>query len=311
MRDNILCAEYFDRDGNREKRLHEYMVFRYINGYVRNALGYPLTEALFQQAGITSEGLDVTTSPRIALFFACFDWNGSGYVRKHTGEPSVIYRWEIDESKVKTIEDICRLSFYSIPQLIPTKSILESMGTCETIEECIQSIEVYAKAINWGPCFDLDEIHKERPLHLLRFPKTYLQASRVVKQHAQLLFPDMVLTKEWQNDWSVEKAKNSIISNNSLPLMEDMAENPKCTKYCFIPDYDFLKAKYGLTEESGQEIFPAQDITQYLIKGWIKRFIRLSALALPLEIGPTPFNMHISDLMKEIDDNNERIRWFW
>jgi len=304
-----FSAKYFGRSGNPEKALNEYKALLYVKAHVRNALGYPLAEALFQQAGVTSEGLDVTTSPQIALFFACFDWGGNGYVKKHSKEPSVIYKWDLSESKVRTIDDLHSMDFYSTPQLIPTISLLKSIVPCETVEECFHSVDSYAEAINWGPYFDLSDVRKGRPLHLLRLPKAALQTSRVTKQHALLMFPDMILTKAWLDEYKLREATAPIASNSPLPLIEDMAENPKCTKYCFTPDYDILEAKFGLTEESGKEIFPEHDVVQFLIGGWIRRFLRnFFAGTIPLEMN-TPFGLQIMDIWDEINGNGG-IRWF-
>src|SRR4051812_30652810 len=65
----------------------EAQVKLFVIRHLRNALGYPLGEACFQQAGWRSEGLDVTSDVKVAMFFALHEWTGSGYRRKPDAAP--------------------------------------------------------------------------------------------------------------------------------------------------------------------------------------------------------------------------------
>ena len=69
----------------------------FIRSHTRNALGYPLSEAFFQQMGFRSEGLDVTDNVNIAFFFALYEYRPNSYrPRQTTEDPCIIYRWYLN-----------------------------------------------------------------------------------------------------------------------------------------------------------------------------------------------------------------------
>ncbi len=122
-------------------------VKRIISQYGNNALGYPLTQAFFQQAGYSSEGLDVSYDLCIALFFALYEFKNGKYVKKEFGESkpySVLYRWKLPENRI-SLQD----NYYSKAHFIPTYDIFRNFSVCDSVEESRASLKRYLKAIHW------------------------------------------------------------------------------------------------------------------------------------------------------------------
>lgn len=176
-------CEYLFGD-NKIKKSHA--IRRMMSVYMNSALGYPLTQALFQQAGYSSEGLDVSYDLHIALFFALYRYKNGRYYRKQAGDkPSVIYRWKIPKDAF-SLQD----NYYAKAHFIPSLEILRSFGTCKNNEESSASLDRYLQAIGWGSLrFDLPN---SRPFELIRIPEESLTESRIALQKGALLIPDII-----------------------------------------------------------------------------------------------------------------------
>lgn len=214
-------------------------VKRIMSMYVNNALGYPLTQAFFQQAGYSSEGLDVSYDVKIALFFALYEYKAGSYFRKTSKEPSVLYRWKCPNEKM-TIYD----NYYSKAHFISTIDILNGFQVCDTVEESIDSLERYLEEIRWGKS-DF-KIPQKRPFELIKLPKGSLKNSRIVVQKAGLLIPDVIqgYTEQQSHEmWGYAIDKKT---NMEYKLVQDLADPSICDCYYIDcselrdPDFDIF-----------------------------------------------------------------------
>ena len=252
---------------------------QFIMAHTRNALGYPLSEAFFQQTGMRSEGLDVTSDVRIAFFFAIYEWGPKGYqLRQNSKDPCVIYRWLCDNT-ISTLDTLNQYDFYSCPQLIPVRELLTQFERCGTVGEFKQSIEEYQNAINWGPFFDLDEILGKRPFHLIKLPDTLVQNCRVVQQHAALLIPDAVISQEFLRRHTVTSPQLIEELQNGM-FVEDLGQSPTCEKFYF--DLADVKKIDWLMQISPDTMFPHDDLLFNLLRGWMRTFIQNPYGTLPV-----------------------------
>jgi hypothetical protein len=180
--------------GGRDQRTYEEILQReqvrkICMDHVRNALGYPLAEAMFQQAGWSSEGVDVTVDARVALRFALTIWGEDGGKLLPRAEPAVIYRWKV-EPRQWTFNDLRAYDYYSCPTYVPTREIcrLFRMGSSQ---EFYDSLNNYRQAIGWDCLsFDLGNVQNKRPFELICLPNHWRTKSRVERQAAALLLPD-------------------------------------------------------------------------------------------------------------------------
>lgn len=213
------CENIFGDEGIKKK----HAVMRMMSVYMNNVLGYPLTQALLQQAGYASEGLDVSYDLRIALFFALYKLKDGRYYRKEAGgEPSVIYRWKLPKTSF-SLQD----NYYSKANFIPSFEILSSFGVCKDAAESRASLNRYLQAIGWGSLyFDLPE---RRPFELIRIPEESLTRSRIALQKGALLIPDIIpgskmlqTHKVWGNSTEVDKQlEYNLVQDLSDPLICD------------------------------------------------------------------------------------------
>ena len=113
---------------------------------VNNVFGYPLTQALLQQAGYKSEGVDVTTDLGIALFFATHTCkNGKYYLKTdYDRVKSVLFAWEKPKADP---EEIMYQNFYTCPQYIPSLEIMKSFDSCAGMEEFVSSLKEFFAAV--------------------------------------------------------------------------------------------------------------------------------------------------------------------
>jgi hypothetical protein len=91
------------------RRLH-------VGDYMLQALGYPLSQIFSQQAGLHSEGLDVTKDLDVAIFFATHSWDGQRYRHVEQDGIGIIYRWPIHCWEI-TIDRLNGIDFYTCPPL--------------------------------------------------------------------------------------------------------------------------------------------------------------------------------------------------
>lgn len=232
-REFYLETNDFERLG---KKRTEHAIKRIMSMHVNNALGYPLTQALFQQAGYSSEGLDVSYDIHIALFFALYEYKYGSYVRKESKEPSIIYRWKLPAEKV-TLES----NYYSKAHFIPTLDILNSFDVCESIEESVSSLNRYLDEIGWGKLSF--EILGRRPFELIKIPRKTLTNSRIALQKGALLLPDFIsgyLEQERHEEWGYKLSRKT---NLEWKLVQDLSDPSICDSFLIdcshLDNFDF------------------------------------------------------------------------
>lgn len=126
-----------------EQRKRSHAIRRIMSVYLNSALGYPLTQALKQQAGYSSEGLDVSYD--YSTFFALHEFKNGEYTRKEAGNvPSVVYRWKVLAESF-SLQD----NYYCKAHFIPSLDIIKSFGVCNNREESINSLDRYLEEIQW------------------------------------------------------------------------------------------------------------------------------------------------------------------
>lgn len=237
--------------------------------YVRNALGFCLSEAFFQQAGWSSQGLDVTSDYNIALFFATHNLLQGKYVADTNKENiHILYTWDIPFQEW-SLECLNHHDYYNLPVIFPTNKILDLFEECETIDEHLHSIHIYREAIGWNPIdFDLDAIRTCRPFNIIRIPRSWKENSRISKQKAGLLFPDYI---------DIDIIKPYINSPELIELMkdggqflEDLSRSTGCKRYLF------KASPYEIENyiSNVPSIYPSTDISHITLKGWMQSFFK-------------------------------------
>ena len=165
-----------------------------ISNYFRHLFGYPLSQLLGQQYGISSEALDVTTEPEIAAFFSKYDFNSKQFIDESKSH-GVIFRFKIKKTNLNT-EDMSLINFYDIPAYIDANTILKTVGECSTWEEAKDSFMLYRNKY-YEKLVASSNPPVARPLSLLKLPAKIITESRIFKQKAGLLFPDWLLSKNF------------------------------------------------------------------------------------------------------------------
>lgn len=226
---------YLEHSDCKIKKSHA--VRRMMSVYMNNALGYPLTQALLQQAGYSSEGLDVSYDLHIALFFALYQFKEGRYYRKKAGDqPSVIYRWKLPE-KTFSLQD----NYYSKAHFIPSLEILGSFGLCKDNAESSVSLNQYLKAIGWGSLqFDLP---KRRPFELIRIPEESLTKSRIALQKGALLVPDIIPGRGMLQTQVIWGYPIEVDTQMEYNLVQDLSDPSICDSFMIdcsdLKDDDF------------------------------------------------------------------------
>ncbi|MFC2152190.1 hypothetical protein ACFLSE_06640 [Bacteroidota bacterium] len=284
-----IGKSFYFEDSLRSNVSKAYKIKRLMSRYINNALGYTFTQSMFQQAGYTSEGLDITTDLNIALFFATYDYNnetGTYYVNEEK-EYSVLYRWK--NLKSSTPKDELQKDYYNCSNLISTYDIYKSFDVCDTNEEFYNSLKEYAKSINWGPEFDLDRIYSSRPFHLIKLPKNLISISRIIKQKAALLFSDCIISEPMAQMLSSQGYSPPVHMRN-LPykLVQDLSEVGFCDTFIYKRDNKLAKEildKYNFTPE---ELYneEAEDLSHLLLYGWVENLYKTL-----YTIGTNPFEL--------------------
>lgn len=274
----------------------------FIKNHIRNALGFPLSEAFFQQVGLRSTGLDVTDNLDVALFFALYEWNGNTYVPKNNSdEYSVIYRWKI-ETPPWTLDTLNKFDFFSCPRLIPVKKVFKLFNRCSNMEESEASITRYKHKINWGVGrFDLESIRFKRPFNVIAFHEEAIVKSRINQQHASLLIPDEIEPEDFLKNYGVNS--NAVVKEiRSGRFVEDLAKHPTCEIFRFsnreISSFQHLKSI------SPDVLFPKDDILFKTLRGWLGSFIRNPYGILPIFSGiqpDMPYGEFINLLLNEFE----------
>jgi hypothetical protein len=233
--------------------------------YLLVGLGYPLAQVFAQQAGLHSEGLDVTKDINVAIFFAKNKFAHNKYTLATNEEVGIIYRWKI-ESDSLLLSNLNEFNFYSCHNFIDSLELFKQFEKCESLEDCKASINEYRMAIGWGVDFSIDYVRDNRPFKILRFPFDAYINSRIVRQSACLLIPDQVLNKHWEKIY--HKAPDGTTTDMSNSLLEDLSCSRNVSKYLFKHSQDDV----SLIEHAQDEIFPPNDIACETVRSWYRTY---------------------------------------
>lgn len=313
---------YLERTDNEylfgdEKRKKSHAARRIMSVYMNNALGYPLTQALFQQAGYSSEGLDVTYDLHMALFFALYEFNAEKgkYERKKAGNrQSVVYRWKQPEDSFSLQDD-----YYKRAHFIPSLEIIKNFEVCQSREESVASLERYLNAIHWGSMeFDLPDW---RPFELIRLPEEARTKSRIAIQKGALLIPDIIPCSgmlETHRLWGYPIKANTNMEYN---LVQDLSDPSICDSF-LIDCSDLRDADFDLLKDipSPDEIYSEgqNDISHILTYNIFERVYAemISMGTLPIETfrimpGYGVGYLDVLQLLQEWNRKREKDQYFY
>lgn len=240
---------------------------RLVMAYARNALGYCLSEAMFQQAGWDSEGLDVSTDLNVALFFATHRYMDKKYHNANTSDVHVMYRWRIPNEEW-SLERLNKVDYNNCPALFPSQKILDLFEECDTIEEFEESINSYKKAIHWGADFYGPEIQGNRPFELIRIPREWKKKSRIVRQKAALLFPDVIPYEEFTKHYNFTNESWLNVASYGGRFLEDLSTAFNCDTFLFKMEDDDFQYINVPTES----VYIDDDISHRFLNGWMSSF---------------------------------------
>ena len=257
-----------------------FKIRRLLSMEINNALGYPLTQAMFQQAGYNSEGLDITSDYLIALFFSTYEYiqGKSCFEMKDNkkGKPySVIYRWR----HLEAVDPLKALNsnFIDCKNFIPTYDIFKWFGTCDTVSEFITSLKQYAEAISWGPYFDIDDWKNGRPYHLIKLPKSLLNKSRVIRQKGSLLLCDNIIPENQYYIYLKNGFQAPHLNNLDMRLSQDLSEPGFCDTFYYHRNDDLAKKTLEEHELYGPDIYNEEydengneDISHLMLYDWVE-----------------------------------------
>ena len=250
-----------------ETTLKDYSNRLYINDVLIKHFGYPLAQSLSQQAGLWSEGLDVTTDLSVAVFFAThqYDFNSDSYILANKGE-GVIYRWPIKREGEQTLHSLKNTDFYSCPIFLNSKSILDSFQQCNDVQESTMFLYYYMMVKFWGPKLKINgvKLNIDHPFDLLKLPRDAILESRITKQSAGLLIPDQLLNEYWISDHIKKKAIKEIVHDGKM-CIEDLSRSRSVCVY----DFSHREQNNTLTKFEPNSIFPRNDFSCIYVRDWI------------------------------------------
>lgn len=113
--------------------------------------------------------------------------------------------------------EIKAYNLYTCPTYL-SPDVLGTFGSCETLDESLESFVAYTVRMNETAGFGH---FPDRALELIRFPKAALQASRVARQGAALLFPDLILSQSY-NSYSLAPPPGKALKPG-LNAVEDLS----------------------------------------------------------------------------------------
>ncbi len=228
--------------------------------YLRHVFGFPLSQLLAQQCGIQSEGLDVTTSPDVAAFFAAFEFGSNRFV-SGGGEVGVVYRFEVPLREC-SLGALARENFYSCPTYLDAQQALGSIGTCASWEEALRTFDEYQGEYAQR-LFQSDA--PARPLEVLRLPAGGRRAARVVQQQAGLLLPDFLLSKFYAAiDPPPPPGKAEL---PGLSAVEDLSARPGVEAFTFAHSED----DHRCLDVSPAQLLPKNDPFMILLYTFLLR----------------------------------------
>lgn len=128
------------------------------NQAFRQLFGYPVYQLLAQQFGYRSGGLDVTSDPEAAAFFAIFDLRQRAYVAGSEA-PGVIYRFQVSTEPL-SLQCLSLRDFYGCPTyFLDAEAALCLLGECGSWDKAMESFVNYYTA-------PMESVPPLKPLHL-------------------------------------------------------------------------------------------------------------------------------------------------
>ena len=236
-----------------------------VGEYLRHLFGFPISQLLLQQYGIYSEGVDVTKDVNVAAVFA------STY--KRYDEPGIIFRFKVNCASILP-KDIFHVNFYNCPWFIDAMDTLRVFPNCDSWQESLDSFKrycgEYSLRCNAG-------FSRKRPLDILKFPWEMAANCRVARQHAGLIFPDMVLSARYNElNCSPPEGKTA---NRPHNLVEDLryCAGIECFQFTHHTDeQDMLP--YGIAD-----LFPDEDLFYDLLTAFLDDEKSIGQLAFDTE----------------------------
>lgn len=295
-----------------------------LNSYIRQAFGYSLTMALTQQAGYQSEGLDVTFSIDIALFFASYLYDKGKYLlAKGDSENAVIYRWK--NLKKNSFNTTLQSGYFNSPPLIPTYEIFESLQKCTEEETFYESVRNYAEAIAWGTdkARDYTNHFGSLPFDLLKIPVKYWENSRIYKQKAGLLLRDYVISQPKREAYFNSACRPChdfpYMTDLDLNLSHDLSDSYICETFIFKKDPDYAKLYLESKGITPSFIYDSEedDLSHILLSGWIENYYKDShQYGTPvIDLSPhSSFNINyykLMDLLHEYRANRSKYQYYF
>lgn len=199
------------------------VIDRYHRRMIRNFFfyyffGFIVGTALSQQYGISSDGLDATTSIDVAAFFATHD-SSNDYLHPLNEGIGIIYRIPF-ESHGLTLERINSTDYNSIPNIIDISSLLLTIENdnipLHNMMHCFQSF-----------CSNIESGREK--VCLSRFlPSGIINASRIGRQKAVIIYPDEI-RKDQQGALSGVDG----ITKSQFRYIEDISARSHFDKFYF------------------------------------------------------------------------------
>ena len=183
--------------------------------YARHLFGFPLSQLLLQQYGVDSEGLDVSSEPRVAAYFASAERPANALAH------GVIFRFKVPRERV-TKNQLLQHDFNDCPCYPDAQSILSVLESCDDWSEASDSFRSYRAEYALRCKAGLS---RSRPLQILKLPTNSIAASRVACQKAGIVFPDMLLAPWYRNlKRSPPTVRSDGIGANSIADLRDVLD---------------------------------------------------------------------------------------
>jgi hypothetical protein len=227
-----------------------------------NPFGFVLGMAIAQHYGFSSEALDVTHNPIVAAFFATHEY--PHYTMTKDAGFGQIIRFRITEKEYAQ-NGWQSKDFYSIDCFSDMITILSSLGDesythHDTLANLLDHVVV---AIEGGL--------KGRQKHRIRFGARAISQTRVARQKAALLIPDMLLKETQMAGMKIRE----------FMAVEDLISRPKTETFFFR----HLPNTWPFPDITREYLWPAQDVFvemfKYVLSGSSSIVIHPSGMSLP------------------------------
>ena len=272
----------------REEQLAEYSKRFSVQDALIKLFGYPLAQILAQQAGLGSEGLDVTRNLKVAGFFATHQYDvAHDEYRLATEGIGVIYRWPIKPTSL-CLQDLKVLDYYSCPPYLPSEQILATFGESENYPDAMISLLRFLMR-KTGARLEPPGVAEAHPFTELRLPSYALSTSRIYRQSAGLLIPDQILSQDWTSEMLRNRASDQAVGNGRM-CVEDLAISRGVEVWRFAHhsrNADCVSVK-------ADAVFPRHDISCLMVRDclnflrWAERYGFVGGVTL---LGNDPSNL--------------------